>query len=209
MKPLHRADRCRGRGEGGGEKGGGFKLDGHRGREGGEEGGIKADGHRGREGGEEGGIKADGHVGSGEGWGWGGWGGGVDVDLHRSSGEWGGGGRGCTSRNIYFILFFVAVHLEGRQKSTMQLMGRNGIITNRPSDKWAQQGFFFFFSSSGPVGLQSTSESHENRTLSAAILCLTGCVSNNKKCVSHVRTPLWYRSEAQSAVHETLQQYAT
>ena len=122
----------------------------------------------------------------------------------------GGGGRGCTSRNILFLLFFlVAVHLEGRQKSTMQLMGRNGIITNRPSDKWAQQGFFFFFSSSGPVGLQSTSESHEKRTLSAAILCLTGCVSNNKKCVSHVRTPLWYRSEAQSAVHETLQQYAT
>ena len=135
----------------------------------------------------------------------------VDVDLHRSSGEWGeGGGRGCTSRNIFFFFFFlVAVHLEGRQKSTMQLMGRNGIITNRPNDKWAQQGIFFFFSSSGPVGLQSTSESDENRTLSAAILCLTGCVSNNKKCVSHVRTPLWYMSEAQSAVHETLQQYAT
>ena len=75
-------------------------------------------------------------------------------------------------------------------ESSQTGLATNGILTNRPSDKWAQQGFFFFLSGSGPVGLQSTFESHENRTLSAAILCLTGCVSNNKKFVIFMSEPL-------------------
>ena len=120
--------------------------------------------------------------------------------------------RGCTSRNVFCVFCCCCCcrcSLEREAEMHHAAYGyRNGIVTNTPSEKWAQQGFFFFFSTSGPVGLQSTFESHENRTLNAAILCLTGCVSNNKQCISHVRTPLW-SSEAQSAVHETLQLYAT